>query len=461
MKRGHGYRIAILVVFPLITTFTSLNCSHNGSGTAHSSLDGQRAEQVSVSEAELEEIRRAKQRLKQNLPIKQFEWTNHLSLEKKVVNAWTGAQHLYLETSGHDLWAISRRTGNAVWVYSLNSALRFPPAPVSDLPSRVRDVEQQIMDVKDQLSTERAKINPDEERISEIQTNLQNLRSQLNSLRETDRLYVIAGTTLHAVDRKLGSQVDQKSLTFAPSAQPFATSNRLVIAGYRQNFIHFYPHNTLNENLDERVRLDSPIESGINQAEDLFLLPGSSGTLYGYSLEQGWVWRKETGGELQARPVVYDGNVILASRGMELFSLSRFSGNSNWVSQFETPISQTPQVADSSIYVYDEKDRFSAVDADSGELKWRHKNGPDSLLFRVENQVYAKSDDTSTVIRLSTEDGEVLSKGSYEPFSYLLPNEQEPVFLFVSDHGLIITARVSTAGVEFTTENIERNFDAE
>lgn len=461
MTPVHGKTLAYLLILPLIITITSLNCSHTESSAPDSYQDGKSTEEVNVSQAELEEIRTAKQRMKETLPIKRYEWTNNLGFDKRVVDAWTGAQHIYLETSSHDLWAISRRTGDAVWVYSLTSSLKFPPTLVSNLPSQVRDVEQQMREVQDQLSTERAKITPDEERISELQSNLDSLRSQLDSLRSNDRLYLIAGTTLHAVDRKLGTQEDQISLTFAPSAQPFANKNRLVIPGYGRDFVHFYPHDTLNENLDERVRLDSPIKTRINQTEDLFLLPASSGTLYGYSLDEGWVWRKDTGGELEARPVLHDGNVILGSRGMELFSLNRFSGNSNWVSQFETPISETPHVSDSSIFVHDEKDRFSAVNAESGELKWRHKDGPDAFLFRNGNQVYAKREDTRTVSVMSAEDGDVLNTGSYEPFAYLLPNKQEPVFLLISDHGLILSARAARAGVEITTDNIERTSGAE
>ncbi len=461
MRQEHGPGFAFFLILPLVATVTSLTCSHPAHRASNGASDSQHANQANVSQAELEEIRAAKQRIKRNLPVQQFQWANHLALDSQVVDAWAGAQHLYLETEGHDLWAISRRTGDAVWVYSLKSPLKFPPTLVSNLPSRVSDVERQMREVNEQLSTEQAKFSPDEERLSELQTNLEDLRSQLNSLRENDRIYVIAGTTLHAVDRKLGTQVDQKTLTFAPSAQPFASSNRLVIAGYRRNFVHFFPHDTLNENLDERVRLDSPVEVGMNQTENIYLLPASSGTLYGYSLEEGWVWRKETGGELQARPVVHEGNVILGSRSMELFSLNRFSGNNNWVSYFETPISQEPQVADSSIYVHDEKNRFSAVDASSGEVNWRRENGPNSILFRNNDQVYAKHEDSSTVSVLSQSDGEVLNKGSYKPFAYLLPNPQSPVFLLISDHGLILSARAAKAGVEINTENIERDSGGE
>ncbi len=448
----HGDFVQIPFIMFLLTG-ALLNCSHPE--TNRSISPEKNADRSRVSEEELREIRTAKEAVTNNLPVKQIEWTSHLGFDEEVVNVWSDAQYLYLETEGHDLWAVSRRTGNPVWTYSFSGPLKFPPTTVMGVPEQVLSAEEELREVNNKLSTEKAAINPDQEEIKELQSRQSDLQSRLESIRSRDYLFLIVGPTLHVVNRKYGNQLNRKSLDFAPSAQPFSTGNRLVIPGYTRNFIYFYnTEKGLKEQLDERVRMDSPVVTQLNQVEDLFLIPTQGGTLYGYSLENGWVWRKKTDGEIAARPVSYEGNVILASRGMQLYSLNRFSGNENWTRHLETPISQTPWITGSTIYVRDEKNRFLAVRGDSGETKWRHKSGPRSFLFQNKGQVYAKNSSEQQVYVLSGNDGQVVNTGTYSGFSYLLQNRRRPVFLLVSKHGLIVSARAAEAGVEFTTENI-------
>ncbi len=400
-----------------------------------------------LTDQEIQELRDIKSYVRKNLPVDEIRWTYKLKQAGPIVQTWLGPQYIYAETKDFHLYAIDRKTGNPEWMFSLHGRIEFRPTFVKGVPSQKIKLRNRIESLESKLDSVRAETGNKQERIRELTSQLDVARNRRQQLINVDRVYLVVGTTLYVLDREFGSQIDRVQLDFSPASQPYANRDRVVIPGYYKNYVHFLDASNFSNQIQERVRMEEPVEIPIRSVKNLYLLATDGGVLYALNQNQEWQWVKETDGPIAAPPAVWKDQVYLASKGMQIYGLSRFTGRNIWTHQLSTPISTTPWISPPNVYVRDEQRRLHAFDLKEGDKKWMRTNGPNSFLFRNKRQVITHNPSEKKVYVLSDESGKTLSTGQYKRFDYIHANSQNPFFLLADRNGNFVSARASTIGI--------------
>ncbi len=400
-----------------------------------------------VSKGEIRELRNSKSYVRKNLPVDKINWTYHLEDAAPIVQAWLGPEYIYAETEDYHLWAIDRDSGNPKWKFILHGRIDFRPTFVHGIPRQKIQLKKKIQTLESRLASLRKEVGENREKIRELTSDLDVARNQHQELVDVDRVYVVVGTTMYVLDREFGTQLDRVSLSFSPSSRPYATRNRVIIPGYYRNYVHFLNTSNFTEQTEERVRMDQPVEVPIQSTGNLFLLGTDKGVLYALDSNQKWQWAKQTDGPISAAPAIWKDQIFLGSDGMQIYALSRFTGENTWTHQLSTPIRKTPWVSSPHLYVRDEKNRFHAFALETGEKRWTRTSGPTSFLFKNGSQILTHNPSRKTTYVLSEESGKTLSTGSYDRFDYIFRNDREPVFLLATRGGTFVSADASKIGI--------------
>lgn len=73
-------------------------------------------------------------------------------------------------------------------------------------------------------------------------------------------------------------------------------------------------------------------------------------------------------------PCIADGMVIFGGGGRNVYALDLADGTRQWVFKTKSPVKSTPAYADGVVYFGDWAGNFYAVDADDAELQWKFSN---------------------------------------------------------------------------------------
>jgi len=398
-----------------------------------------------VTDEEIKQLRASKTYVRKNLPVRDIKWTYKLKNAAPIVQTWLGPQYIYAETEDFHLWAINRNTGEPVWQFTLHGRIDFRPTFVRGIPQQKIQLRQKIEQLESDLASARTVDN--RQKIQQITSDLDVARNKRQELVNADRLYLVVGTTMYVLDREFGSQLHRMQLDFSPASRPFATRNRVIIPGQYRHYVHFIDSSSFTELISERVRMEDSIEVPIRATGNLFLLSSSRGTLYALNENQEWEWLKKTDGPISAPPRTWKDRILLASEGMQIYALSKFTGENLWTRQLETPVKTSPWVSPPHLYVRDDKQRFHAFTIDEGDKSWTRTEGPRSFLFRNGSQIITHNPRTKKTFTLSDDSGKTLSTGRYDRFDYIFTNNRNPVFLLGTREGTFVAARASKIGL--------------
>ena len=165
---------------------------------------------------------------------------------------------------------------------------------------------------------------------------------------------------------ELGSSMEQAA-TFAPDADAFISgmkgASRLTATVWKQD------RTTITAQWEVAGFRDAvrPIEE---RCDPNFVPSPTPTTIRDY------LWRYETGNRVSSSPAVAGGIVYIGSYGGYLYAVDAASGELRW--RYETAedgVSSSPTVVDGVVYIGSRDKYLYAVDAHSGELQWRYGTG--------------------------------------------------------------------------------------
>jgi outer membrane protein assembly factor BamB len=84
-------------------------------------------------------------------------------------------------------------------------------------------------------------------------------------------------------------------------------------------------------------------------------------------------WKFHTGGQVNSSPAVVGGTVFVGSTDGNLYALDRESGVQKWKFDAKSRVVSSPAVANGLVYFIAYDGNFYAVDSGSGQLKWKFK----------------------------------------------------------------------------------------
>ena len=92
------------------------------------------------------------------------------------------------------------------------------------------------------------------------------------------------------------------------------------------------------------------------------------------------VWRVDTGGRIDAKPLLHEGTIYIGSQDDRLYALDPVTGETRWRYEAGASITATAAVHGDSVLVGDLDGWVHAVSRDAGARIWRkgrkhHKSG--------------------------------------------------------------------------------------
>jgi outer membrane protein assembly factor BamB len=86
-------------------------------------------------------------------------------------------------------------------------------------------------------------------------------------------------------------------------------------------------------------------------------------------------WKFATGDRIVSSPVWYEGAVYFGSDDNNVYAVDAATGRQNWKFSANGPVPSTPAVAAGTVYFASYDGKFYAVDAQTGKLKWKFATG--------------------------------------------------------------------------------------
>lgn len=161
-----------------------------------------------------------------------------------------------------------------------------------------------------------------------------------------------------------------------------------------------------------RIELGSGIPAAPAVGDDLVVIGLEDGRVVAVNRETGEeVWTAETGGQIRATPTIHGNFVYVASFDKRVYALRLHDGRTAWSYDagevVEAPIAVG---TDGRVYAVDKWRYLTALDATTGEVRWRRDIGGTSCepIVREGSVLVAAHD--RMVLRLSAADGKELSR---------------------------------------------------
>ncbi len=204
-----------------------------------------------------------------------------------------------------------------------------------------------------------------------------------------------ADGVFYAIDRRTGAE-RWRYRAGGPIHSSAAAWGDLIYFGDRSNTFYALERSTGRERWRAETGSDRPFEWG-NEGWDYFtsspvisgdfvVVGSGDGNVYAFDAASGAErWRVETGGRVRASPAVGDGVVFVGSADGVLYAIDLETGAIEW--RFETEgasnssaefgfdrktIQSSPVLTEGAVLFGSRDGKFYAVDASSGELRWRY-----------------------------------------------------------------------------------------
>jgi outer membrane protein assembly factor BamB len=156
-------------------------------------------------------------------------------------------------------------------------------------------------------------------------------------------------------------------------------------------------------------------------------------------------WRFDTGSEILASPVVADGTVFVANRGGYLYAVDAASGQQRWRLEVGQYVQRTtPTYRDGMLYLVSGFDTL-AVDADTGEIVWKTtiRYAGTASPTVAGDAVYIVSQE-GWLYALSAKDGSELWKTATDGISFGSPSVGSDRLVVCTDSGRVLAMNPET-----------------
>jgi len=201
---------------------------------------------------------------------------------------------------------------------------------------------------------------------------------------EDDNSPVIVPTATRTLiyDRYTGELIQRYTPKYA-NAGPVVAGDNIVLSGSivpRVTALRVGLSNNAQTLLLWEVSTDAPVTTRpllINNSDVVFATRG--GTVYRCAgVDKELRFATDVGGPIVSDPVFDATGIYVASIDRSLYKLDRGNGRILWRVRFQEPLRTGPIVLDGLVYQYSPKEGMTAVEADSGEVRWRR---PECIRF--------------------------------------------------------------------------------
>lgn len=246
-----------------------------------------------------------------SLPFKQLLWEYKFSYE--ISRVTMGFDMLYLETPWpHKVIAVDRFTGEAKWIYDIdtNTPLDWAPVEAHGVPDEIRMLESDLVKKAHEIDVAVKTYGPGEES-RKLQKDRDQIKQRLNVAQFGDNVYFISQQTVYCVVRTTGKLLWSRLLrNFIPGGRPFAIRNYVFIPGADRARV--WALDTQEGKGRDVASFPTAIGAHDRQitARPVYQDPSlyfvsHDHHVYSYSLTGGLNWTYPTGDELVADPTIY------------------------------------------------------------------------------------------------------------------------------------------------------------
>jgi len=118
------------------------------------------------------------------------------------------------------------------------------------------------------------------------------------------------------------------------------------------------------------------VSAPVLYAGQMLAFASQGGTAYACRADdKALAWAFRTGGPILGDLAVDDTGVYIASMDRSLYKIDRMSGRRLWRLRMERPLTDGPVVTAETVYQYCPERGLSAINPDTGKVRWRHDAG--------------------------------------------------------------------------------------
>jgi outer membrane protein assembly factor BamB len=284
-----------------------------------------------------------------------------------------------------------------------------------------------------------------------VQLGSQNTPSQACVSNE-DKVLVITGTTLYALDKIDGELIWKLALPNSASTSP-CVDNRRLYYGTLDGSVYAYDLKKIEELHNDNLlpqwtntallwRYKAAGEITTQPISNELTLNFASRDKSLYSLnaaDRKLQWQFETDSEVSAPLGHSPGFVYLASEDFNVFCIKQDTGSVRWQFVAGLPIKKEVRVIGNNCYVFPHRGGVFCISKNSGERRWK-KPYMEDFVGATKNLVFL-TDNLGQVSILASSDGAPIGSLKLKDFSILYGNELTDRLYMATESGLIICLR--------------------
>ena len=227
----------------------------------------------------------------------------------------------------------------------------------------------------------------------------------------TGALVVPTTTATFIIDRYNARQLQRFTTSYPTSGAAIAHEN-LIFTGSSNGRMYSLKMSTTGSHepfVAWEVATGGPITtSPVFAGWDQLVFASQSGQIFSCNASNKALrWSFDTRGVILGDPAVDDTGAYVASQSRSLYKVDINHGRVAWRVRFPRPLHDGPVVTSGTVYQFCDRDGLSALDAGTGELKWKRTNGSKLAAHNKAGDVIYTNDKNLEVVDHET--GQVLS----------------------------------------------------
>jgi len=189
----------------------------------------------------------------------------------------------------------------------------------------------------------------------------------------------VTTTRLWVLDRYSGDVLLSVPTPFPPSGSGVGDERRLYLGSTDGHVYSLAWKHALGTEPKERwrVMVGSPVAGGLvwQAPDDLYFATQTGAVVRCGARQKSFGWVQRVGGNVVADVFVDDTGVYAASLDRSLYRLEEASGAVLWRCRFADPLRSSPVTVHETCYQFNERDGLSAVDINTGLVRWQRGDG--------------------------------------------------------------------------------------
>ncbi len=269
----------------------------------------------------------------------------------------------------------------------------------------------------------------------------------------TGPVIVTTTTKIHIMDRYSGKRINSFTPAFPPGSTAIGIENELYLGSADSLFysLSWQPKRGTIPMKRWEVRAGGPVTAAPQfLSGDSLLFASQSGHVFSCTMSDKVLnWSYRIGQAVVASPAVDETGVYVASLDRSLYKIDADNGQLLWRHRMPSPLRDAPVVVDKMVYQYCQGYGIAAINRDSGKEAWQYPNG---LAFAAQDQrmVYLFANGPSLMC-INHETGQANGRVSLTDAHHATVNAQSDAVFLIGNHGQVLCARPS--GVSYLRQN--------